>query len=218
MPDVFDAFAPTVPDFLTRLAANNTKDWFAAHKDEYDRDLKAPALTFGSEVAQGLRQMTGLLHSCKLFRVHRDVRFSKDKTPYNAHLHLSFTPDSGDQTPPMWFWGLGQERLSLGCGVFGFGKAELDRFRDRAAGGEGAALAKMLSRMQNVGLRVSEPELKRVPPGYDKDHPHGDLLRRKGLSVWVDFDDRDIVARPGHVAFCLEQFQRLRPVFDTLID
>lgn len=213
----FSAFSTDVPQFLTDLKANNTKEWFAENKARYDTGLKAPALAFAAELAVALEAATGVAHAPKLFRVYRDVRFSKDKTPYNAHLHVSFTPDTGQATPPMWFFGLGVAQLSLGCGVFGFDKPGLSAFRDRVDGPDGAGMAAMLSALGDDGARLSEPDLKRVPPGYDKDHPQGELLRRKGVSAWRDHDDRMLVTRPGLVAFCMNEFTRLRPLFDTLV-
>ncbi|KAJ57009.1 hypothetical protein ACMU_00525 [Actibacterium mucosum KCTC 23349] len=212
----FSAFSKDVPAFLTELKANNSKDWFAANKARYDAGIKAPAQEFGAAMCEVLEQATDLPHSAKLFRVYRDVRFSKDKTPYNAHLHMSFTPNTGQESPPMWFFGLGVDRLSLGCGVFGFDKQSLGAFRDRVAGPDGAELQTALDKLAGAGVRLSEPDLKRVPAPYDKDHPHGALLRRKGLSAWLDVEDRAVVTRPGLVAFTLQNLLLLRPVFDFL--
>ena len=100
--------------------------------------------------------------------------------------------------------------------MFGFDKHSLPTFRDRVAGPDGARLQAVLDGLAADGVRLSQPELKRVPAPFGKDHPHGDLLRRKGLSAWLDFGDRAVVTRPGLVAFTAQQFQRLRPVFDAL--
>lgn len=213
----FSAFSDDVPVFLDELGANNTREWFAANKARYEQGIKAPAEAFGTAVCAELAAQTGLHHKSKLFRIYRDVRFSKDKTPYNAHLHLSFTPETGQAAPPMWFFGLGAQRLSLGCGVFAFDKPQLAAFRERVAGADGTGLREILAELESRGVRFSEPDLKRIPPGFDKDHPNGDLLRRKGLSAWIDFEDRLIVAQPGLIDFTMQAFNRLRPVFDFLI-
>lgn len=86
-----DRFARLIPDaraFLTELSANNTRDWFTTRKSRYEADLKAPALALLEEGAQAIARITGQMPHTKLFRPHRDVRFSKDKTPYHTHLHL----------------------------------------------------------------------------------------------------------------------------------
>ena len=110
----FSAFSSDVPAFLAELNENNSKDWFAANKARYDDGIKAPAQEFGAAMCAVLEQATDMPHKAKLYRVYRDVRFSKDKTPYNAHLHMSFIPETGQNTPPMWFFGLGVDPAVAG--------------------------------------------------------------------------------------------------------
>ncbi len=212
----FSGFSPKAVTFLTDLKNNNNREWFNDHKSVYESEIKRPAALFMDAMMSGLETLTGCAHGSKLFRIHRDVRFSKDKTPYNAHLHISFTPDLKLPSPPMWFFGLGTERLSLGCGVFAFDKAALQSFRDRIVGTEGGKIAQALTGIRKKGVRIGEPDLKRVPAGYPKDHPHEELLRYKGLSAWLDHEDRKLVTRPDVVAFCLTEFKKLKPVYDLL--
>ena len=219
MPDqVFDGFTGAALSFLDNLERNNDRDWFADNKPTYEAEIKHPAAAFCAVMEAGLTRQTGIAHSSKVFRIHRDVRFSKDKRPYNAHLHISFTPQSPLRSPPMWFFGLGTERLSLGCGVFAFEKAELEVYRRRTAGEEGADLERALARLKDKGVRLSDPELKRVPAGYDTGHPRAELLRHKGLGVWLDFPDRAWVTQPGAVERTLSELAKLRPVFDWLAE
>ncbi len=70
--------------------------------------------------------------------------------------------------------------------------------------------------MKAAGVRVSEPELKRPPKGFDADHPRLDLLRRKSLTIWIDEPDPRRIEKPGLVAHCIDQFQRFAPVMDWL--
>ena len=146
-------------------------------------------------------------------RMHRDVRFSKDKTPYNAHLHISFLPE-GHQAA--WFFGLDSKKLTLGAGLFAFGKAELKTYRTRVAGEDGRVLTQTLKTLTDEGFRIPEPELKRIPPGFDKDHPAGDLLRRKGLAGWYDFPDTKPPTSQGVVTQCASVFRNLKPLMDWL--
>ncbi len=213
----FNCFTPEALDFLAHLKANNTRDWFAAHKADYDAHLKAPSLQFADDMAAALGELTGQEHSSKIFRIHRDVRFSKDKTPYNAHLHLAFMPVGSESQPPMWFFGLSPEKLSLGCGVFQFERGALDAFRAAMAGPKGAELTRLIAKMRKGGIRVGEPELKRVPAGFDKDHPHQEALRRKGFSAWVDLDDPAFVLESNLVSRTTAELRRLMPVFDLMV-
>ena len=214
----FSGFTGEAVGFLKDLKADNTRDWFTANKKIYEsRDQEARgAVRFGHGVGTG-NASPGRPHKTKVFRINRDVRFSKDKTPYNSHLHISFTPESTMAVPPAWMFGLAPDYFTLGCGVFEFGKGELERFRVLAAGDDGAKLLDLIAALGNDGLRVSEPGLKRVPSGFDKDHPNGDLLRRKGLIAWLDFAGPETAVGPRVVETCTAGLKRLQPLFEAMI-
>ncbi len=212
----FSGFTKDTLAFFKDLAANNDRDWFNANKPVYESAVKKPAALFCDVMHGALEDLCGAPLKAKVFRIHRDVRFSKDKTPYNAHLHISFAPEHGSETPMAWMWGLSPEYFSIGCGAFAFDKDMLVRFREHAAGQGGDKLAKLLARLEKDGVRLGEPELKRVPSGFDKDHPRGDLLRRKGLAGWVDFKSPGDALGPDMVPACVQGFRRLKPLFDGL--
>lgn len=217
----FTGFTAETLTFMKTLKANNTRDWFTSHKDSYETDYKAPALAFADTMTEQLHRMTGLPHTSKLFRIHRDVRFSKDKTPYNTHMHISFIPEGPHDhpmaNPPCWFFGLDTEKLSLGCGIFSFEAEQLQTFRSRIDSAEGSDVAKVLHGLIQQGARMGEPELKRIPSGYAKDHPHETLLRRKGLAIWSDLGDATAALDDDLIAGCYKEFENLKPVFDFLI-
>ena len=212
----FDSFSPEALRFLGDLRANNTKDWFAANKSTYEAHLKAPGKRFADAMADALRDLTGEDHSSKIFRIHCDVRFSKDKTPYNAHLHLAFTPDGAARQPPMWFFGLSPDRLSLGCGVFQYEREALEGFRSAMAGPMGAELSALTAELRAAAVRISDPDLKRVPSGFAKDHRNAEALRRKGFAAWIDVGAPTFAVEPALVERTTEQFRKLMPVFRLL--
>lgn len=213
----FSGFTSQTITFMKQLKVNNNRDWFKDQKKAYEQDYKAPALAFADTMTQQLRSLTDLSHASKLFRIHRDVRFSKDKTPYNTHMHISFTPEHPMTNPPCWFFGLDTEKLTLGCGIFGFDAAQLLAFRDRIDGAEGSDIEATLKGLTKKGARLSDPELKRVPSGYAKDHPREQLLRHKGLAVWSDLGDETAALNDNLLATCRTEFKRLKPVFDLLL-
>lgn len=214
----FDHFSKEALDFLTGLKSNNTRDWFDQHRKTYEVEIREPTKEFARQMSDTLAQFTGLTHDAKIYRINRDIRFSKDKTLYNAHIHISFAPQSDQVSPPMWFFGLSPERLSLGCGVFQYDKDSLTRFRSAMAGPQGAALIRLAEEMQAQGQRVSAPDLKRVPPGYDATHPHGVALRRKGFSGWKDIEDLSFATGPDLASRTVQQMKSLRPIYDLLLD
>lgn len=199
-------------DFLGALQANNDRRWFEAHKADYQTYLKRPGEAFAEALASALEAKTGEAHAWRIFRIHRDIRFSKDKTPYNTHLRISLSPD-GDcaEGGPVWMFGLDPDRLTLGAGVFELTKARLEAWRTRADGTDGEAIAQLFSRLVQDGVRLSEPELKRVPAPYAQDHPRGELLRHKGLTAWIDCPDSRLAFGDAGPANCVAELLRLRP-------
>jgi uncharacterized protein (TIGR02453 family) len=212
----FDHFPAATLPFLRDLAANNRRDWFAANKATYESAVKAPAEAFAATLASGLSNLAGREFRSKIFRIHRDLRFSKDKTPYNAHLHIGFAPAGAEGETACWMVGADPGRLSLGAGIFAFSPEALDRFRRLVPGQRGAELMALLDHMKSAGIRISPAELQRPPSGYPPVAWRGDLMQRKGLTVWIDSDRPGEIASPGFTARCLEGLTRLKPAVDWL--
>ena len=208
--------------FLKDLEKNNNRDWFKEHKTRYETAVRDPAEEFAERMAAALSDLTGTEQISKIFRIYRDVRFSKDKTPYNCHVHISFfSPENMKVTArgcgtPHWFFGLETRRLVVGAGVFDFDKDELARYRKRVEGKEGEQLQKLLDRLAKKGITMHEPALKRVPKGFDADHPREALLRRKGLAVWNELGQPTLATQGNVVGLCRTAFKELRPVVDWL--
>lgn len=189
-----DPFARLIPDaraFLGELAANNDREWFAAHKARYDADLKTPATLLLDQITYDIKRDSGLILAPKLFRAHRDVRFSKDKTPYHTHLHMLWSIDLQGRQKPGLFFGVSPGYVTVGGGIMGFDKPVLSDWRQLVDGPFGDAMQDVLDQAAQTGLALREPELKRVPTPYAKGHRHADLLRRKGLALWREIDKAD---------------------------
>ncbi|PSL21821.1 TIGR02453 family protein [Shimia abyssi] len=205
----FDTLIPDARAFLRELSQNNTRDWFLANKNSYDTQLKAPALALLDILAATLETDTGQVPSTKLFRPHRDVRFSKDKTPYHTHLHMLWS------TPPTgWFLGISADYVTVGAGVMGFDKSALTSWR-AAVDHSGETISQTLTALTEIGARLSDPELKRVPAPYAKEHPHADLLRRKSMTAWFDLSETDI-QKGGLITRIKTAFSELSPLESAL--
>lgn len=205
--------------FLAELRDNNDRDWFARHKDRYEQVLKHPAETFAAAMADELSAWRSASHDYRIFRIHRDVRFSKDKIPFNAHLHISFAAGGGcNDGAPVWMFGLDPDGVTLGAGIFAFAPAQLERWRAMCASPSGARLASTFAVLNNDGVRLPAPELKRVPAPYAADHPRGADLRRKGLTAWIDEPDPSLAFGIEGPAKCVRRLAKLRAIFDILVD
>ena len=129
----FPGFPPEAMSFLAGLRDNNDRDWFTAHRATYDRAIKGAGEHLLAALEPALSELIGRPVSGKIFRIHRDVRFSKDKRPYNAHLHIAFPARVGEMTACGYFFALEPERVVVGAGGFDFSGPVLDAYRAAAA-------------------------------------------------------------------------------------
>ncbi len=185
MADGFAEMIETANGFFAELAANNTKEWYEPRKEFYKAEIKKPAELMADLFAEELSRMTGKTHGSKLFRIHRDVRFSKDKTPYNPHLHLLWSQPGGGAAP-VFFFGAAHEYTILGVGIMDLRGDTLTRYR-RMIDARGDEIADAIAEAgREIDATVSDwgpPPLKRVPKPYDENHPQAGLLKRKALAL-----------------------------------
>lgn len=215
--DDFTRMIDTSNQFFSELSTNNSREWFEPRKALYTNEIKEPALRFADLVSQDLEAATKTIHTAKLFRIYRDVRFSKDKAPYNAHLHMIWSPSGTASTAPMWFFGSDPKGIVFMMGYPTLKGDELARYRgmiDQI----GPDITKAT---QSAGASLtswgSDP-LKRVPKPYAADHPSGDLLRRKGLVLKVSMDTSWRGSDDGLPGACRQITQRMMPAYRLLKD
>lgn len=169
-----DGFGPDVARFFDELAENNSRDFFSANRDRFDREVAEP-------MAALLDSLPETYHPFKTFRMNRDVRFSKDKSPYKTQ-HSAISGSNGVD----FYLHVDAHGFLAATGAYMFAPAQLDRFRSSAAAPKtGARLETIVGdlrgkRSLNIDSGGATP-LKTAPRGYPKDHPRIELLRRKGL-------------------------------------
>ncbi len=175
-----DLLIATAQPFYSQLANNNTKAWWDEHRATYDNTLKPEALALLDRLAPKLSELIGEEVKTKLFRPHRDVRFSKDKTPYKPHLHMMWQViDPTARQAPVYFLGIGVDYVTAGAGMMGFDKPVLEDWRkfidlDRKRIGD------IFDDLTHKDFVFRDPALKRVPSPFAPDHPLADYLRMKG--------------------------------------
>lgn len=180
-------------EFYTALAANNSKDWWEANRGTYDTVLKPAATDFLEELSAPLAEIAGEPVKGKLFRPHRDVRFSKDKTPYKTHLHMMWSMQAEVAEAPVFFFGIGTDYVTAGAGRMGFEKPMLENWR-KFVDLDTKRVQGIIAGIAAHGFGLREPALKRVPSGFAPDHPAGDLLRMKGCVATKDIGTPDDIA------------------------
>jgi len=174
---VFEGFPAESLDFFERLAADNTKVFWTANRPTYEEKVRAPMAALLDELAKSYGAFT-------IFRANRDVRFSKDKSPYKTNIAASTETEGGASI----YIGLSAEGLYAGTGYYYFAKDQLERYRRAVANdGTGAALQKLVEAARKKGYEVHGEHLKVAPRGYPKDHERVALLRHGGLYVGRPF-------------------------------
>jgi uncharacterized protein (TIGR02453 family) len=174
----FKGWPASAIEFYVGLEADNSKAYWLAHKTIYDDSVKASFLALSQEVEREF----GPLH---VFRPYRDTRFAKDKTPYKTAA-AAVTESQGGAS---YYVQISAEGLYVGSGYYHLMPDQLERYRaavgDNRTGPKFAAAVDALRKQKyNVDARES---LKRVPRGFDPEHPRGELLRYKGLHVGKQF-------------------------------
>jgi len=190
-------------EFFDGLAADNSKTYWNAHKATYDDCVRAPMVAL-------LAELEPEFGPAKIYRPYRDVRFSKDKTPYKTQIAASFERGG--------YVRLSADGLGAGSGIYIFSPEQLRRYRDAVADDKsGPRLVQLIEELQRKNVDISSHDvLKRVPPGFDKDHPRGHLLRYKDLVAWRDWPVAAWLGTPAARKRLEEFFQLCQPLNDWL--
>ncbi|ETN95530.1 DUF2461 domain-containing protein [Zhouia amylolytica] len=198
---------------LRELKANNNRDWFETHKKEFKKEEKNAKNFF--EALFELLKTHDEVDKMKMFRIYRDVRFSKDKTPYKTHFSASF-----HRVKPRlrggYYLQIEPGNSFLACGFWAPEKADLLRIRKEFEldDSEIRALINSKDFKDTFGMLKGD-ELKTAPKGFDKDHPAIDLIRKKQFIVIKEFNDKEVLSQ-GFMNEVNEVFKKIRPYFDYM--
>ena len=168
--------------FLQDLAANNDRTWFQEHRDRYEAHVKAPALELIQDLGAPFAAISSHFHvgPRSLFRVHRDVRFSKDKRPYKTTIGLHFRHDAGrDAHAPGYYLHVEPGGSFVGLGMWHPDGTALRKVRDRIVESPEVWREAVGDEVFRDTFELEGERLKRAPRGYDADHPLIEDLKRK---------------------------------------
>jgi len=223
----FEGFPEEGFRFFRELAVNNNREWFAEHKQEYIEFLQTPALSLVVELGERLKsEFLGIAYDLRtngagsIMRIHRDIRFSKDKTPYKTHIGINFWEGPQKKGSPGFHFFMDAEGAGFYGGYHVFPKATLTAYRESVASERsGEKLRKALDELvKNKGFEYGGEQLKRVPPGYDKENPRGDLLRYKGLWIKSSKLDLNALSSPSLVDTCAANAHIMGPVHRWFVE
>jgi uncharacterized protein (TIGR02453 family) len=194
----FAGFRPEAIQFLADLASNNDRAWFQPRKADYERLLKEPLEALCTAlaerfVAKGIPLRADPARSP--FRIYRDVRFSKDKSPYKGNVGASFPWAGGEEGPGGGYFHVAPGEVFVGGGMWHPEPARLNAFR-RLVDTDPGRVHAVIGAPSFVGTfgQVSGEALTRVPKGYRADHPDAELLKLKGVVFMRRLSDDDVAS------------------------
>jgi len=199
------SFGPELFAFLSDLRANNNREWFAANRQRYEEELLEPALAFIEAFAPRLEKISPHFRADprpsggSLFRIYRDTRFAKDKTPYKTNLGIHFRHERAkDAHAPGYYLHIGPDEVFAGGGIWHPATHAATDIREAIVADPARWRRATRTGAFAKRLTLGGDSLKRVPPWADPSHPFADDLKRKDFFASARLADSDVVA-PGLV-------------------
>jgi uncharacterized protein (TIGR02453 family) len=204
---VFSGFPPETLDFLAELRSHNDREWFEAHRDDYERWYVEPARQFVLAAGQRLRKFAPSIHAeprilGSIFRINRDVRFSKDKRPYKDHLDFWFWDGDRKQAVSGFFARITPDMVGIGAGSHGSDSRARAAFREAMSKQPARTkLEQIASTLDSSGYRLSSE------------------ATAQARDLYVHVDEPAVRAtQPALLERCAEHWHQLLPLHQWLVD
>ncbi len=188
-------FSPEFFKFLKQLARNNNREWFLKNKPRYEKFVLGPSLRFIKDARKELKAVSPYLvadprpFGGSLFRIYRDIRFSRDKSPYKTNVAMMFWHRRGGKkahTAGLYLH-LAPGQCFVGAGIWHPDPSTLNRVRKTIV-----SRPEAWSKVKKSGLKVEGESLKRPPAGFDPDHPFVEDLKLKSITTGVQFRNKQV--------------------------
>jgi uncharacterized protein (TIGR02453 family) len=221
----FTGFADADGKFFKALAKNQKRHWFEARKHEFEDGWNQPMKALLADVREAIDAAYAHcdLDEPKVFRIYRDVRFSKDKSPYKTWVAGCIPVKRTakvTETPVALYMHFGTE-TAVAAGLYMMEPASLAKYRTAVADdARGKELGKILAKLTKDGFSMDtmhDDHLKKVPKGFDPDHPRAELLKRKGLGVSFPALPKGILKSPELAKWLAKHSKMTVPLVEWLV-
>ncbi len=206
-------FSPEFFKFLKSLSRNNNREWFQKNKPRYERFVLTPSLQFIKDAGKELRVVSPYLvadprpFGGSLFRIYRDMRFSRDKSPYKTNVAMEFWHRRGGKKSYTGLYlHLAPGQCFVGAGIWHPDPATLNRVRRDIV-----SRPEAWRRVKESGLKVEGESLKRPPAGFDPNHPFVDDLKLKDITAGVRFSNAQVTG-PRFMEDFIQASKKLDPL------
>lgn len=220
----FGGFPTQTTTFLKKLRMNNSKAWFDEHRSDYDDYWIAPARSFVVAAGEALQKLAPVRYEPKIggsiFRINRDIRFSKDKSPYKDYLDFWFWEGDRAAAVSGFYLRIGPTVTRVGVGAHRFHPDQLAKYRRSIANGATRpALVKAISTVEKAGYPLKGSHYKTVPRGFDVDDAQAERLLKHN-ALWVDKDQRHPrqLRSVELVSWAMAHWRKSAPIHRWLVD
>ena len=202
--------------FFNELSKNNHKEWFHANKKRYEKDVKEPFMQLLETLLPSLREWDDrILPDPKkaVFRINRDIRFSKDKSPYNTIMKAGFSPEGKKSIYPGYYLGIDAENVHVGGGLFMIRPPELKKVRDHIAKNPDI-LIQLINRKgftENFG-KLKGDKSKRLDKSLLEVTKKTDLIYNKQFYAFAEFPLAPFYGSNSLIKEILTHFEQINPL------
>lgn len=221
----FAGFSDATVNFIAGLSDNNSKQWFDTHRADYDTHYIGAAKDFIIALQDPLSALSkDLVAEPKvngsIFRINRDIRFSKDKTPYKDHLDMWFWRGQRRGAISGLFFRLTKDALILGAGAHGFDKERLAKYRAAVAQTDlGQKLLRIERQLATRDLPLEGAHYAKLPRGFSTESPDIErLLKFNALYAGYYLDHPPSLSTPQFVDFCIGKWKHALPLHEWLVE
>jgi len=213
----FTGFDRDAIQFLHELSVEMNRDWFEANKARYQARWVAPMATLLDDVRARLAKAYApiKLGPPKQFRIYRDTRFSKDKSPYKTHVAGVLPVGEGSAAI---YIHLGIDEEFVGAGTYFFEPEQLPRWRKLVAADKtGKEIAGIVTKLRKRKFDVGgHDDYKKVPKGFDRDHPRAEFLKMRGLTAGPPAIPKGLLHKPGLADWLVDAGKEMAPLVSWL--
>ncbi len=221
----FQGFPKDSLKFLTQIRENNTKEWFEANRGRYESLIKEPSASFVVEMGEHLQALVPTITARpkvngSLFRIYRDIRFSKDKTPIKSRIGVIFWQGRGKRMQSSSFYmHFSPDELFFAVGIRGFSRDTLSAYREYIKDDKKREeLAQILVNMDKKGYSIPAPRYKRVPREFDEDISYEFLTKFDAMYAYKLLEPSDILFEEKLVDLSFMIFEDLLPLQQWVYD
>jgi len=223
--NMFTGFSKKSLAFLKKLRDNNTKEWFEDHKYVYEEFILAPNRAFVNEMGEHIQALVPTINAIpkingSMYRIYRDVRFAKDKTPMKTHTGVIFWQGTAKRTQCSNFYTRATpEEYVIGVGIRRFDTALLSTYRKYILDSDNAdKLFDILQKCTAMGYDIIEPSYKRLPRGFSKTYAYPELARLNGMVVNKKFTPDETYYSAKIIDRCYGIYEELLPLQQWLYE